>query len=88
MRKAPTDQLRLDIPEPEETPRRRRSKRVRVPALPKTDRQAPQRAEQTAAMLQNPEVSRCGFCGRRLTILEEVAICPSCGSIVSRAEDD
>ena len=38
-------------------------------------------------MLTEPQVTRCGFCGEQVTILEDVAICPSCNSIVARPEE-
>ncbi|NSW54400.1 MAG: hypothetical protein HPY44_00185 [Armatimonadetes bacterium] len=40
-------------------------------------------------LMDEPEVSDCGFCGRRPTIHAQVTICPDCGGIVSRpAVDD
>jgi predicted RNA-binding Zn-ribbon protein involved in translation (DUF1610 family) len=39
-------------------------------------------------MMDEPEVSACGFCGRRITIHAQVTICPGCGGIVSRPDED
>ena len=89
MKKDPQDQLKLELGEVEGPPPRPRSKRLRFPGLP-TSRTPQQCNTNTAgqALLQSPVVARCGFCGQELTILEDVAVCPSCGSIVSRDEED
>ncbi len=39
-------------------------------------------------LMDEPEVSDCGFCGRRLTVHAQVTICPNCGGIVSRPAGD
>ncbi|MBP8952627.1 MAG: hypothetical protein KBI47_09590 [Armatimonadetes bacterium] len=40
------------------------------------------------SMMDEPELSACGFCGRRITIHAQVTICPGCGGIVSRPDED
>lgn len=88
MKKPAKEQLKLDLGE-DGAPNAPRSKRRRFEAPAKTDRvagrRAPPRPDQ--ALLQTPALTRCGFCGRRVTILQDAAVCPECGSIVTRDEE-
>ena len=85
------DQLRLNLGDVQEPPRRQRSKRLRFRAPPETDRIARppgERAGAEPALLQVPVVGRCGFCGTTLSISGDAAICPACGGIVTRDDNE
>lgn len=86
-RQKPDHQLALNIDVPQ-LPPAPRSKRIRVPAPPDTDRRVrPASRTDDGGLIRSPQVACCGFCGTSLTIDEDVAICPSCGSIVARPEE-
>ena len=89
MTKDSEEQLKLAVQEAERE-KRPRAKRLRLRKPPRTDRVARKPEPESAgkALMRSPERARCGFCGQRLTVLEDVAECPSCGSIVSRGQED
>ncbi|MGM0492292.1 MAG: hypothetical protein ACQER1_05080 [Armatimonadota bacterium] len=69
--------LPMEIPEPVERTRRRRSvSRTSPPS---------RRGEQTLTLLQQPVVERCAMCGHRQTVPGDAAICDGCGGMVFRA---
>jgi hypothetical protein len=69
--------LPIDLPPQQKRKRRRARKRAvrRPPRLPSQP-----------ALFKAPDVQQCGFCGTTVTVLEDVASCPDCGSIVARSE--
>ena len=79
-------QLELDLEVPTGPARKRR-----VRAAPRSGRnaaaQTPGRSGEIA-MMDEPELSTCGFCGRRLTVHSQVTVCPGCGGIVSRPDEE
>lgn len=89
MKKDQRNQLTLGL-QAEEPAKQPRSKRLRFRGPPKGT-SAPGRPAKAAAgeaLLRPPLATRCGFCGERVTILEDVALCPVCSSIVARDEED
>ncbi|MCE5216324.1 hydrogenase maturation nickel metallochaperone HypA [bacterium] len=88
MKKGSDEQLSFDLPEPQE-PARPRSKRLRFRVRREATRtEAEHSDDQAPALLREPVLARCGFCGHRLTVQEQVAICPNCGGIVGRPGSD
>jgi len=88
MKKQSDRQLELDLG-PVEGEEEHRSKRRRFPDMSRplaTGRK--KSARQDAPLLRTPMLTKCGFCGHEMTVLEEVAICPSCGSVVVRPDED
>ncbi len=73
------DELPFDIPEAQKPKRRPRRKRP-VPSTKHVPTQL--------SMFRVPDLTKCGFCGAAVTVLEEVAACPGCGGIVSRPQPD
>jgi hypothetical protein len=70
--------LPIDLP-PQQKRKRRHIRKRAVRRPPQVPRQP--------ALFKVPDVQRCGFCGTTVTVLEDVASCPDCGSIVARSED-
>jgi Zn finger protein HypA/HybF involved in hydrogenase expression len=88
MTKRSDDQLSFDLPEPQ-GPARPRSKRLRFRVRRQVDRTPSEHEEEQApSLLRQPVVARCGFCGHRSTVQEQVAICPNCGGILGRPGSD
>ena len=86
-KKSDPGQLSLHMPE-EERPAPKRSKRLRFVKPPETERRtAPKRPRTGEALMQPPVAARCGFCGARLTVMGDAALCPQCGGIVGRPGD-
>ncbi len=73
------DELPFDIPEPQKRKRRPRRKRRVV---------SPKRVPVQLAMFRVPDLTKCGFCGVAVTVLEEMAACQECGGIITRPEPD
>lgn len=70
--------LPMDLPEPVARPRRRRGKRV----------VRDDRGDGTLPLLRVPVIQRCGLCGRRQTVLGDVAVCSHCGSLIFRDDPE
>lgn len=76
------DQPQLGF-EAEELARRRRRRGRSAPA-PKRRRAKP---PTNIPLVLTPQVQTCGFCGRRKTVLGEMAVCDECGGIIVRDEE-
>lgn len=72
--------LPMEVPEPVERRRRRRS----VPRTPPPSR----RGEQSLTLMQTPVLERCALCGHRQTVLGDAAVCGGCGAMIFRASPD
>jgi hypothetical protein len=90
MNKPPPDQLALELPQDEPSPRRKRPRRRRTVVPPVTGRVAPRKPASTGVspLLRDPVNTRCGLCGAAVTVFEDAAVCPSCRAIVGRPPRD
>jgi hypothetical protein len=88
MRKPPPGQLVFAFPELEGTsPPRSKRLRFRTRQTPRPKRVPPPPSRPVPGLMRDPVATRCGLCGQKLTVFEDVGICPACNCIVGRPAD-
>ena len=89
MKKASAGQLGLDLEQEEEglARRRRRRRRAASGRARAVAGKARRRVSSEPALMAAPVVRRCGLCGTVLTVMGQAAVCPGCGGIVGRPQE-